>query len=696
VAVAALAVFTPTSTPVAMAASLPVPPAPPAPTTVTWPREPGPSATWLEALNYYRTLGGAPPVTEDPALSAGDLAHARYTLATGRLAHDQNVPHPTASAAGLRAAQHSNGWASTGTGQAQREPVDAWTSSIGHGLAMLRPEMRTTGWAMLQDPASPSSLRATAWLDVYSGPEGARPAQITTMPIDQAVIDADVTPVASQHVVATCPGYREADRLPLLWVRLPHQPSGAATVQVRRDGVNVAACAFTGATYANSDPSWGPYYRTMLQTTPVVGIVLAEQYRDGAGYTVAMSVPTSAGTQQTAWAFRAASPGGATPLAPRRLFDTRIGEAQAAAAVVKRPVTSGAGVLWVKVTDTAGIPATGVSAVILNVTAVAPPQDGFVSVYPCESWNDPWPGTASVNTRAGAVVSNTVITPVSANGHVCVLASSPTDVVADVSGVFETGGAHRAVAPRRLFDTRPWESPGLRTVATTTVGARVLQVRATGVGGVPSSGVAAVSLNVVAASPAGAGYLLVYPCTSPSSARPYVASLTFDAGETVGNAVVVPVSSSGDVCIASSAETHVVADVNGWFPTGAGFGPAGPVRLVDTRPAEPQGAIPVAKQRLGGLGRILRVDVTGVAGVADAASMVSLNVTAVAPATAGFVTVYPCAHAGVAPPLAASVTFAAGDVVPNAVITPVSADGGVCLYASTALDVVVDVAGWFR
>jgi hypothetical protein len=49
-----------------------------------------------------------------------------------------------------------------------------------------------------------------------------------------------------------------------------------------------------------------------------------------------------------------------------------------------------------------------------------------------------------------------------------------------------------------------------------------------------------------------------------------------------------------------------------------------------------------------------------------------LNVTAVAPDRPGYLTVYP---RGETPPLASSVNFLGGDVVPNAVLAQMGADG---------------------
>ncbi len=78
--------------------------------------------------------------------------------------------------------------------------------------------------------------------------------------------------------------------------------------------------------------------------------------------------------------------------------------------------------------------------------------------------------------------------------------------------------------------------------------------------------------------------------------------------------------------------------------------------------------------------------------VAVDATAVSLNVTAVNPSSAGFITVWPC---GVDRPLASNLNYMAGDVVPNGVIAPIGERGSVCFYSHTDTDVVVDIAGWF-
>ena len=75
-------------------------------------------------------------------------------------------------------------------------------------------------------------------------------------------------------------------------------------------------------------------------------------------------------------------------------------------------------------------------------------------------------------------------------------------------------------------------------------------------------------------------------------------------------------------------------------------------------------------------------------------SAVVLNVTVTDPGSAGFVTAY---ASGTPPPSTSNLNYAVGQTVPNLVIAPVSADGGVVLHNTSAGSVhsVVDVSGYF-
>lgn len=269
-----------------------------------------------------------------------------------------------------------------------------------------------------------------------------------------------------------------------------------------------------------------------------------------------------------------------------------------------------------------------------------------------------------------------------------VAAPSGTFVDVDVS-VIDT---LTSVNPARVFDTRAGESPdALRSVPPIKVGpTNILEVQLTDLGSVvPADGVAAVSLNVVAANSTVGGFITVYPCGE----RKLVSSVNFAAGATVANAVIAPVSDAGKVCFYSNTDVDVVVDVNGWYAAGSALTVVSPERLFDTRDGEsPDALIEVEKLQVSP-SEVLEVAVTDLAGVTPGAGIgaVSLNVVATNSAVSGFLTVYPCGERK----LVSSLNFTAGANVANAVIVPVSDSGTVCFYANTPVDVVVDINGWF-
>jgi hypothetical protein len=153
---------------------------------------------------------------------------------------------------------------------------------------------------------------------------------------------------------------------------------------------------------------------------------------------------------------------------------------------------------------------------------------------------------------------------VSSTGTVCFYSLVTTDLIVDINGWFVAGGAFTAVGPQRVFDTRPGSSPeALRNVGKTKLAANtMMEVEVTDLAGyVPADGVGAVSLNLTVSRPEADGFITVYPCGT----RADVSSLNYAAGQTLANAVIAPVSSTGTVCFYSLVTTDLVVDINGWF-----------------------------------------------------------------------------------------------------------------------------------
>jgi hypothetical protein len=430
-----------------------------------------------------------------------------------------------------------------------------------------------------------------------------------------------------------------------------------------------------------------------------VWAVTAANIKDGK-YTVTVSVGTgdagsSSATQSLTinpapLTINPAPSSGFNQVGPVRVFDTRGGQSADALRAVAKQQVSGGYELEVQMTELGGyVPAGGVGAVSLNVTSTGSGVAGYITVYAC--------GTrelvSSVNFPAGGTVGNAVITPVSADGTICFFSSAPTDIVVDINGWFVADEAFKSVGPKRVFDTRPGNSPdALRNVGTARLAANtMMEVRLTDLGNglVPGAGVGAVSLNVAVTGPDAAGFITVFPCGT----RALASNLNYTAGETVANAVIAPVSLAGTVCFYSSATTDLVVDINGWFVAGEAFTAIGPKRVFDTRPGHSPDALRNVGTTKLAANTMMKVQLTDLAGYIPGTGVgaVSLNIAVTGPEAAGFITVYPCGTRTAV----SSLNFAAGQTVANAVIAPVSLAGTVCFYSSATTDLIVDINGWF-
>jgi hypothetical protein len=253
--------------------------------------------------------------------------------------------------------------------------------------------------------------------------------------------------------------------------------------------------------------------------------------------------------------------------------------------------------------------------------------------------------------------------------------------------VTDSGGLTSTVT-RTVTVIQPLSSGAIRFAAGQVIELPVIGTALTAPNGdallVPATATAA-SINVTVVMPGASGFMTVWPC---GVARPFVSNLNYIAGDIVPNGVIAPIGSNGKVCFYSLSDTDLVVDVAGWFE-GDAFVGATPFRLRDTRETS---RVTPAEVLVLQVADIAASTADGAATVIPASvGAVALNVTVVNPDSAGFVTVYACGTR----PLASSVNYTAGQIVPNGVIAPVSANGEVCIYSLVPTDVVVDLSGWF-
>lgn len=336
---------------------------------------------------------------------------------------------------------------------------------------------------------------------------------------------------------------------------------------------------------------------------------------------------------------------------------------------------------FVQVAGRAGIPLDATAAV-LNVTAVTPTRSTHVTVWP---GGHSMPATSNLNVPMGDIRANLVTVELAADGRVSVANNDgSTHIVIDVVGWYGVDGApgsrFNPIDPERILDTRT--GPG-RTGKFGPGETRNLEVN--GFVGVPARA-RAVVLNVAGVKPTKATHVTVWPTGSP---RPTASNLNLSVGDTRANLVVAKVGSDGSVSLYNNTgQVDLVVDVVGWFgPVGSGFTPMRPTRVWDSRSG------PGAVGRLGG-GAVREVRIVGASDVPASASAVIVNVTAVQPSAATHLTVWP---RGLSKPATSNLNVPPGDIRANLVTVELGPNGSILVANNAgAVDVVVDVFGWYR
>ena len=342
------------------------------------------------------------------------------------------------------------------------------------------------------------------------------------------------------------------------------------------------------------------------------------------------------------------------PLSPARLMDTR---------QMGGPMQSGS-VFELLVAGQGGV-AFSADAVSLNVTVTGPAGDGFVTLWPCGT---PRPNASTLNYSTGVTRANHAIAKIGASGNVCVYVQVTTHVIVDVTGYFPAGAGFVPLTPGRLTDTRSTGGPS-SSVDGREVGAgpgREFRIQVAGRGGVPGDA-KSVALNVAVVSAQADGFVTLYPC----GVLPDASTLNYFAGQTVANAAVTSLDSTGGVCAYSFAATDIIVDVTGWFAANA-IDTVAPYRVMDTRQT--------GSQNTGrrSAGTFVRVQIAGQGPVPAGVAAGVVNVTAVAPSGDGFLTLYPCG----ARPDTSALNYQTSRNVANLAVTALDASGAVCIFES--------------
>jgi Bacterial Ig-like domain (group 3) len=240
---------------------------------------------------------------------------------------------------------------------------------------------------------------------------------------------------------------------------------------------------------------------------------------------------------------------------PFRLLDTRLAPNKRMAA---------GSTVAIKVAGVSGIPATGVTAVMLNVTSVKPAGFGYLVTYPGGLAK---PKTSTSQFQKNETRAGRVIVGVGTDGKVDIYNSTlaATDVLVDIVGWFTTGSSQAGgMTYVPLPVSRRLSSAQTSGAAWGQNAARAVPMA--GVLGVPSLASAiratAVVTNVHTVNASASSYITAYPL----AIRPKTSDLDFALHQNLQNLTIAGLGSTGGFNLYNMAGTVTVPiDLFGWF-----------------------------------------------------------------------------------------------------------------------------------
>lgn len=221
------------------------------------------------------------------------------------------------------------------------------------------------------------------------------------------------------------------------------------------------------------------------------------------------------------------------PVEPARVFDTH-------------PAGSEANVEYDVPVIAEGAPDT-ITFVLVNLTLVQTvDRGGFLTAWPKGSEQ---PETSNVNTfDADQTRAGLALVPIGDDGSITIAADVAGNLLVDVFGYIGDSGREGLDPAARVLDTRPDD----RLAAGET-----RDVQVAGVLNVPETA-SFVLANVAAVEASDAGFISVW---NADLDQPDASNLNYNAGGTIANLVLVPLSSDGQISVFTQSEIHLLVDV---------------------------------------------------------------------------------------------------------------------------------------
>ena len=262
---------------------------------------PNPAQDWLTYLNWLRSLGGLPSVTENANWSDGDWLHARYMVKNDIIGHSENPSNPWYSVEGNQAAASSDLMVSSSANATDSQALDLWMRGPFHGIGILDPALNQTAFGSYRE--SIGMYKMGAGLDVIRG-LGTIPVTVSfpiMWPIDGALMPYSYYGGNElPDPLTSCAGYTTPSGPPIyLQIGSGNQLPNVTSFSFHKDGIDLAVCEFDETNYTNPDNNMQSLGRSVLNMRDA--IILMPRNPLEAGLTYSASI-TNNGTTYS-WSF---------------------------------------------------------------------------------------------------------------------------------------------------------------------------------------------------------------------------------------------------------------------------------------------------------------------------------------------------------------------------------------------------------
>jgi len=381
------------------------------------------------------------------------------------------------------------------------------------------------------------------------------------------------------------------------------------------------------------------------------------------------------------------------PMQPCRLVETRHDyNFQGRTAPFGPPLLSGgeARTIVPSLSNVCQIPASA-KAYVLNVTLAPFSGVDYVTIWPAGT---PRPDVWTVRSPDGQIVANSAIVQAGQNGGIVVYASSPTDLIIDISGYFTddrtvSTSAYYPMQPCRAIETRALYRPEPGPFGPPTLNAgerRSYRLPASPHCQVPA-GAKAYTLMITAVPPASLPFLTAWPT---GGEQPNVSTLNSPAGRVIANSVIVPASADGSIDVRALDRTDILVDITGYFASDDGVRGLFYFPVTQCRAYDSQTQLILQDDSV----RTIAVpSAPQCSAIPSNAQAYALNVTALpAGSPMPFLTVY---ATGAPRPNSSILNAFEGQIMTNSAVVPAGMNGAIDVYAFRRTHVVVEVSGYF-